>query len=105
MKHIVLPNGLERIGVGAFCESGLESITIPGSVRIVHQAAFQNCKSLVHAHLCDGLEALGVFERSADNESYGGVFDGSALKTIRLPSTLKTIEYRAFCFCKNLSCI
>ena len=68
LKHITLPNGLERIGIWAFRESGLESITIPGSVRIVRQAAFEDCKSLVHAHLCDGLEVLGTNERSADNE-------------------------------------
>ena len=71
----------------------------------VRQAAFEDCKSLVHAHLCDGLEVLGTDETYTDNERYGGVFEGSALEDIRLPSTLKTIKYSAFKNCDRLATI
>ena len=36
---------------------------------------------------------------------YLGVFEGSALERVGLPSTLKRIEYNAFESCKNLKSI
>lgn len=33
LRHLVIPDSVERIGVGAFNESGIESLTLPASLR------------------------------------------------------------------------
>lgn len=43
LKNIRLPDGLEEIGAECFCESGLEEIVFPASVKKVCSAVFQNC--------------------------------------------------------------
>ena len=56
----------------------------------------------------EGLEVLGTAEYPSEEEDVNkskkwcGVFEGSALESIELPSTLKRIEYRVFFGCKNL---
>ena len=71
-------------------------------MRKIRQGAFQECAKLTHVELSDGLEVLGTHEYAEDGKDYCGVFEGSSLPTIRLPTTLKAIEYRAFCNCKQL---
>ena len=46
LEYIVLPNTLVTIGEGAFRDSDLFHIDIPGSVNQIHQDAFYNCQSL-----------------------------------------------------------
>lgn len=50
----------------------------------------------------EGLEALGTDEYQPDGKTYFGVFEGSGLRRVRLPPTLKRIEYRTFLECKGL---
>lgn len=105
LKSIQLPESLKEIGFRAFKESGLQNITMPSSVRTIHQSAFGFCKNLEYAILNEGLETLGTDEyppKDAGFQLYCGVFGGSALEHIELPSTLKGIEYGAFYDCKNL---
>lgn len=40
LRGIGLPDNLEEIGVGAFSQSGLESVLIPQSVKRICQGAF-----------------------------------------------------------------
>ena len=54
--------GLEKIGVGAFKESGLESAVLPASLRMVSQETFAECKSLKTVKFSKGLEVLGTDE-------------------------------------------
>ena len=46
LAAVDFPDGLEEMGVDAFCESGLESVTTPLSTRIIHQGAFCRCQNL-----------------------------------------------------------
>ena len=46
LQYIVLPDGLATIGEGAFRDSDLFHIDIPGSVTQIHPDAFYNCQSL-----------------------------------------------------------
>ena len=46
LEYIVLPNSLVTIGEGAFRDSDLFHIDIPGSVNQIHRDAFYNCQSL-----------------------------------------------------------
>ena len=104
LKIIAFPEGLEEIGVRAFEDSGLESVTFPSSVRTVHQTAFCRCQNLRKAVLNEGLEVLGTDEHSDDDffDELCGVFQRSAVERVELPSTLKRIEYRAFKKCADL---
>lgn len=51
---------------------------------------------------CEGLEVLGTDESTDEDKQSYGVFHGSSLENIKLPSTLKRIEHSAFNNCKNL---
>lgn len=97
LKAIEFPDGLEEIGISAFQETGLESIRMPRSVKAICQGAFCKCKNLRKAVLNEGLEVLGGNDGCCD-----GAFGSSALDSIELPSTLRTIECRTFWFCENL---
>lgn len=55
--------------------------------------------------LNEGLEALGTDEYPDDDGCWDGVFEGSALESITLPSTLRRIEYSAFKFCERLKAV
>ena len=69
--------GLEKIGIGAFLESGLESVELPTSLSVVSQAAFAKCKNLKTMKLGEGLEVLGTNEYPPKNalfDFYYGVF-------------------------------
>ena len=59
LKSVTLPEGLEKIGTGAFFDSGLDSVEFPASLRVVSQAAFARCKNLETVKFSDGLEVLG----------------------------------------------
>ena len=52
--------------------------------------------------LNEGLEKLGEKEVINGNEWEGCVFSGSAIESIKLPSTLKRLEEWTFYNCKNL---
>ena len=49
----------------------------------------------------EGLEVLGTDEYDTDGEMRHGVFGYSAVQDVRLPATLKRIEYRAFEGCMD----
>ena len=102
LKGLTFPTGLEKIGLYAFSESGLESAEFPASLRTIAQGTFACCKSLRTAKFAEGLETLGTDERPENGNHWYGVFQGSALESVTLPSTLRRIEDLAFKKCKNL---
>ena len=44
LRRVQLPNRLEHIGAACFCNSGLEEIVLPSSVKVVGMCAFQECE-------------------------------------------------------------
>ena len=98
LKNIELPEGLEKIDFMAFRESGLQNVVFPKSLRTVSQEAFSYCENLKEATLNSGLEVLGTENKT----EFAGVFGGSALERVELPSTLKRICNCAFASCKSL---
>lgn len=67
---------------------------------VIAQGAFTECRSLITVILNEGLEVFGIDGKVY--EDMPGVFENSALERIRLPSTLKRIERRAFMGCESL---
>lgn len=87
-KHVVIPEGIERIGQKWFMDSGVESVVIPASVREISANAFRCCKRLREV----------VFEEESALTRIGGnAFDGcSSLTKIDLPEGLARIGDRCF---------
>lgn len=71
---------------------------------MLRQSAFQDCKNLKRLRLNEGLEVLGTDDRP-DGKYWCGVFRGSAVEDVFLPSTLRRIEYDTFAECKRLKSI
>ena len=79
----------------------IRTVTFPGMVRRVRQASFRDTGLLRSAVLNEGLEALGTDECQND-EPCPGTFQNSGLKRVKLPSTLRRIQHKAFMGCKSL---
>ena len=47
LTFVILPDQLSIIGEGAFRDSDLHTLVIPGSVNYIHPDAFYNCESLI----------------------------------------------------------
>ena len=91
---VELHNGLEVIGVWAFCGCALVRIDIPPSVRAINNYAFSNCSGLTTAILNDGLEVIG--ERA---------FSRCALVRIDIPPSVRAIKDGAFEDCSGLTTV
>ena len=81
---------------------GIRTVIFPTTVRTIRRRSFRNIASLRSAVLNRGLEVLGTSEQKPNGERYSGVFEGSGLERVVFPSTLKKIEFSAFCGCARL---
>lgn len=73
------------IGSGAFKNSSIESIKVPGSIKTIGYGAFRNCKNLKEVKLSDGLTRIE-----------GSFRECSSLTEISIPSTVQSISEDAF---------
>lgn len=92
-RTISLPEGLERIGYGAFksCRF-LQSITIPSTVLALQDMTFDNCQYLTSVTLPETLTYIGRF----------AFRDCFSLATITIPNRVEVIEGGAFANCAAL---
>ena len=79
---MTFPEGLEKIGIGAFVGSGLESVEFPASLRTIAPASFARCKSLKTVKFSEGLEVLGTDEYPDDGGMWYGVFEDSSIESV-----------------------
>ena len=86
LKHVEIPEGVEKITDFAFYNSELESIRLPDSVKKIGYEAFSNCHNLKEINLGNGVRQLGNYVFSWDEN----------LITIELPSALQEVESCAF---------
>ena len=80
-------------------------MAFPASLREISQGAFAACKCLRTVEFGEGLETLGTDQYPDTGEVWLGLFEGSTLENIKLPSTLKRIEDRVFKDCKSLKSV
>ena len=92
LKKVTLPEQLETIGYYAFEDTAITEIRIPASLKTA-KYPFDSCNALEYAELAEGMETVPehLFDRA------------SALKTVRLASTTKSIGQYAFASCRKLS--
>ena len=94
ITSIVIPNSIEKIGMGAFayCTS-LTSIEIPSSVTSIGDGAFVVCVSLTNVTIGDGLISI-------ENNTFANC---SSLKDIIIPNSVTSIGDYAFSDCTALT--
>lgn len=91
LYSVTIPESVVEIGSYAFSSSGLQSVEIPGSVRILSRSAFYGCAYLKSVVLSNG---LAVIESEA--------FARSGIQSIDIPDTVRLIDFWAFSYCTDL---
>ena len=96
MKKVVLPEGVQWIGQGAFMGNNkLETVVLPSSLTAIYQQAFQNCSKITRIVLPDGMTAVS-------SSCFAGC---TTLARVHLPKNATTIGDNAFSGCAALDSI
>ena len=92
-KHVVVPDGVEKIGNRWFFNSEVESVEIPVSVKEIGADAFFRCKSLKSVVFAEGskLEKIGP-----------GSFCGTGIEKMTVPKNVTELKEGTFYHCKEL---
>lgn len=116
LEAFTVPEGIVRIGEGAFWESSLTEISIPASVTELGESAFENCQSLVAFDLpvnvtnvgasllsgCASLKSVTLHEGlTAIPASF--VQGCGLLESLEVPSTVTVIGEFAMSECSKLT--
>lgn len=115
-SEIVVPNQIDgvlvsAIGANAFAKcTGIERVIVSEGIKEIHDGAFGGCTALKEILLPSSLVTLGDKpERRDDGDaryrSYTGVFEGSSIQNISLPSGLKILGGKVFKRCRSLNSI
>lgn len=107
--------GVRGVGDGAFRDSGVAGLTVPGNAKEIRAWAFQTCRNLAHVTLENGVELVGweafgtctglrkIVLPASIREIRSGAFRGcEALEKVVLNPGLQTIGSGAFRFCRAL---
>ena len=81
-----LPTSVTGLGIGAFSNTGLTSVTLHNGLKHLSQSAFYNCTALSKVTLPDALDGI----------PYYAFANCTALKSIKLPQGIHYIDYGAF---------
>lgn len=86
LREVNLPNSLQEICEGAFSDSGITSINIPGSVNTIWDNAFASCNNLTSVTLNKGITSI-----------MDGAFSGCTnLTSIILPTGITYMGFWVF---------
>ena len=115
-KEVTIKEGVEIIGEGAFCESDVEIVHLPSTLRIIEASAFESCYKLQSPSLPPSVIRIGwrafsgcIFDSINLHEGITEIesecFSTSDIKHIKLPSTLIEIEDKLFSCCFELETV
>ena len=114
VQQVILNEGLEKLGDGAFIgASGLTDFELPSTVKVIGAGAFRGCSGITEILLPEGVEFIGngAFSDSGvkmlvipSGVTYLGNFAGStSLESIDLSATaIANLPYEAFSWCTAL---
>lgn len=93
--HLMNANNSELISIGkyAFCESTIETITIPSNVTTIDEGAFSNCINLKTVKFAPNSKLKHIREFSFNNVS---------IREILIPSKTTIIDKNSFSNCAQL---
>lgn len=97
LKSVHIPSTLVSIDQAVFQSCGLEEVIVPGTIEVIPDGMFQNCKNLAHATLEKGVREIGVDAFS--HTALKGAYRGKASNGIELPDGLEKIGSGAFMEC------
>ncbi len=90
-----IPQGVEVLGRQCFFGLSIESITIPNSVRIIGEGAFEQCENLKKIEFPESIEEI---QFAAFNMCYG-------LKSLYIPKSVKYLDPLSFSYCSNVTSV
>ena len=112
---ITIREGTVGICENAFCNSKIQAVSLPSSLKYICSSAFSGCNNLKSISIPEGVEAIGdhAFNACEELESVelreGLTHIGDSafnccqkLKNVTIPHTVKSIGRCAFMFCKGL---
>ena len=114
VNKVVLPQGLERIGIESFRYSNLTEINIPASVTRIGEYAFANCEYLtkitfegtnidIDPTAFYGTTGVGILTIGENvTEIAAGQYSGTEYTVVIIPGNVERIGARAFENCTNL---
>ena len=118
-KNVTIPNGINKIGEGAFyhCTS-IENVVIPSCVKVMEKEVFKDCVNLKTVKIYDGIKEMPsdtfrgckklqkVDIPSSVTRIRGFVFSLCyGLVTFEIPQTVKQVDRYAFSGCGNLKTV
>ena len=75
LKNVGFFEGIEKIGIYAFCSSSVESVTLPASLRTICEGAFRFCKHLKTILFGEEMKVLGADDGFHNEGARRGVFE------------------------------
>lgn len=86
LKKVDIPDNVKRIGALAFCNSGLESVTIGSGVKRIPLRCFEDCDKLTDVVFSEGLDSIDAL----------AFFFCESLKSVHIPrSTTYIAKYNS----------
>ena len=101
IKEFILPQSLERIGMGAFKFAGIESIIIPPKVKELIPVVFEGCNQLKQF----AFAPYSTFERLVSDGSNQGVISSSSLEYLTFPPSLQYVGRYTLSGCSALKTV
>ena len=92
LRDVNIPRGISTIPQFAFKDTGLDRITIPGTVNTIESWAFVFCESLRHLTIENGVKRIE------------GAFSGTPLTVVTIPESVQWVGSGAFS-CKSLDTV
>lgn len=91
-KGYKIPDDVVEIGSGAFENSGIVHLEVPGSIKVIHNSAFSGIPSLKSIKICNGVTSLPdcCFHNC------------ESLEEVSVPESIDTIGSLCFAGCTNL---
>ncbi len=114
-KEVVIPEGIEKIGAGAFRDTQITKVVIPSTVTEIEEYAFANCSKLQTViFLCDLQEipayafynctSLTNVQIPGSVETIGDyAFRATDIRTVTIGENVRTIGTEAFRDCTSLA--
>ncbi|MBQ1943345.1 MAG: leucine-rich repeat domain-containing protein, partial [Clostridia bacterium] len=109
---IDLPEGLESIGTGAFYQSQVVGLTIPGTVKTIGDYAFYECQTLglISEEIVDGegnvvspaTNGFLTLEEGIEKIGSYAFFGCISLQGVAIPNSVTSLGDRAFYKCEGL---
>ena len=86
LEHVVIPEGVEKLGHSAFRNCKMKSIVLPDSIDRIREKAFCQCENLKSVKLGNNVDTI----------EDGAFAECCSLKHIDIPAGIKTINDYAF---------